>query len=69
MVTKFISTFAKRVALSAKPDDCQECECHSDKNGIPYVDCITCSIPTPVNFDFVSFVLFLLLKVHEVKKR
>lgn len=52
---KFISSFSKRVAVSIKPNECQECECHSDNNGIPYYECISCAFPTPVNFDFVSY--------------
>lgn len=58
MLKKFITTFSKRVAQSAKPEACQECECHSDENGVPYVECISCDYPTPVYFDFVSFISF-----------
>lgn len=60
MITKFINIFSKRVAQSAKPEPCQDCECHSDENGVPYIECISCEYPTPVYFDFVSLISFFL---------
>lgn len=55
-VKKFVAVFSKRVIMTMKPNDCQECECHSDNNGVPYYECISCAYPTPVNFDFVSLI-------------
>lgn len=58
-VRKFFSVFAKRVALTAGPVSCQNCECNGDLNGIPYMDCISCLYPPPINFDFVSKFSFI----------
>lgn len=51
---KFVNVFAKRVASSAKPSDCLNCECTADENGIDTIDCSLCVYPTPIFRDFVS---------------
>lgn len=53
---KFMGVFAKRVASSAKPSDCQNCECAADENGIDSIECVLCEYPTPNFDDFVSLV-------------
>ncbi|XP_065216942.1 uncharacterized protein Apoltp isoform X2 [Planococcus citri] len=52
MMRKFATVFSKRVVQTMKPNECQECECHSDNNGVPYFECLSCSYPSTVNFDF-----------------
>lgn len=54
LVRKFSSVFARRIAATAQPDPCQNCECATDENGIEYLDCLPCSIPIPAYADFVS---------------
>uniref|UniRef100_A0A1B6I431 Vitellogenin domain-containing protein n=1 Tax=Homalodisca liturata TaxID=320908 RepID=A0A1B6I431_9HEMI len=49
---KFITVFAKRLASSARPSDCQNCECTADENGVDTIDCVLCHYPTPVFDDF-----------------
>ncbi|XP_032670099.1 uncharacterized protein LOC116843644 isoform X1 [Odontomachus brunneus] len=51
---KFASVFAKRVALTATPDQCQFCECTADNNGVTQMECMPCIYPTPVHVDYVS---------------
>lgn len=51
---KFASVFAKRVALTAMPSQCQFCECTADNNGVTQMECIPCIYPTPVHVDYVS---------------
>ncbi|XP_014467442.1 PREDICTED: uncharacterized protein LOC106740686 [Dinoponera quadriceps] len=51
---KLASVFAKRVALTAKPNQCQYCECTADNNGITQMECMPCEYPTPVHVDYVS---------------
>lgn len=54
LTRKFVSVFAKRVASTVKTGSPQICECHSDKNGIPYTECTTQTYLSAINFDFVS---------------
>ncbi|XP_034937258.1 uncharacterized protein Apoltp [Chelonus insularis] len=53
-IKKFASTFAKRVALTAKPSSCQHCECSSDNDGVTHMECMPCVYPMPVIVDYVS---------------
>lgn len=53
---KFVTVFAKRVAASATPSDCQNCECSVDENGIDTINCVLCQYPTPEFDDFVSLI-------------
>lgn len=54
-IKKFISVFAKRVALTALPNPCQNCECTANNNGVTRMECIPCVYPMPVTVDYVSF--------------
>lgn len=54
-IKKFASVFSKRVALTARPNPCQNCECTADNNGVTHMECIPCIYPTPVSVDYVSF--------------
>ncbi|GAB0088507.1 uncharacterized protein DMENIID0001_029540 [Sergentomyia squamirostris] len=51
-VKKFSTVFAKRVAKTAAPEDCQTCECTGHNSGIAYVVCFPCSYPNPANWDY-----------------
>ncbi|EFN78662.1 Apolipophorins [Harpegnathos saltator] len=50
----FASVFAKRVALTATPNQCQYCECTADNNGVTQMECMPCIYPTPVHVNYVS---------------
>lgn len=63
LTKKFVSVFAKRVASTAKTNSPQICECHSDKNGIPYTECTTQTYLSAINFDFVSNISVKCLKL------
>ncbi|XP_024085563.1 apolipophorins [Cimex lectularius] len=52
LVKKFCNAFARRIASSAHPDPCQNCECGADENGIEIVECSPCSVPIPAYSDF-----------------
>lgn len=54
-IKKFASVFSKRVALTASPNPCQNCECTADNNGVTRMECIPCIYPTPISVDYVSF--------------
>lgn len=54
-IKKFASVFSKRVALTAQPNPCQNCECTADNSGVTRMECIPCIYPTPVSVDYVSF--------------
>lgn len=54
LIKKFISVFSKRVALTAVPNPCQNCECIADNDGVTRMECIPCVYPTPVTVDYVS---------------
>lgn len=54
-IKKFASVFSKRVALTAQPNPCQNCECTADNNGVTRMECIPCIYPTPISVDYVSF--------------
>lgn len=55
-VKKFISVFSKRVALTAQPSPCQQCECTANNDGVAKMECVPCIYPMPatVNFGNVS---------------
>lgn len=53
-VKKFATVFAKRVASSAKPKHCVECECTAFNTGVSYMECYPCIYPTRTNIDYVS---------------
>lgn len=40
---KFAQVFAKRLAYSAVPRDCTDCECTSLQNGLSYIECTPCT--------------------------
>ncbi|XP_050313934.1 apolipophorins [Anthonomus grandis grandis] len=42
---KFATVFGKRVAYSAAPRDCTECECTSFTNGLSRMECAPCTYP------------------------
>lgn len=54
-IKKFVSVFSKRVALTALPNPCQNCECTADNNGVTRMECIPCVYPTPVTVDYDAF--------------
>ncbi|CAL7937265.1 unnamed protein product [Xylocopa violacea] len=54
-IKKFASVFSKRVALTARPNPCQNCECTADNNGVTRMECIPCVYPTPVSVDYDTF--------------
>ncbi|XP_076641857.1 apolipoprotein lipid transfer particle [Halictus rubicundus] len=54
-IKKFISVFSKRVALTALPNPCQNCECTAENNGVTRMECIPCIYPTPVTVDYDAF--------------
>ncbi|XP_029160980.1 apolipophorins isoform X2 [Nylanderia fulva] len=54
LIKKFVSVFAKRVALTAEPNKCQLCECTADNNGVTQMECMPCVYPMPVYVDYVS---------------
>lgn len=54
-VKKFATVFGKRLANSATPNACVECECTAPNTGVSYMECYHCtSSPTRTNFDRVS---------------
>ncbi|XP_034189232.2 apolipoprotein lipid transfer particle [Osmia lignaria lignaria] len=54
-IKKFASVFSKRVALTAQPNPCQNCECTADNNGVTRMECIPCVYPTPISVDYETF--------------
>ncbi|XP_076235875.1 apolipoprotein lipid transfer particle [Calliopsis andreniformis] len=54
-IKKFVSVFSKRVALTALPNPCQNCECIADNNGVTRMECIPCIYPTPITVDYDAF--------------
>ncbi|XP_053973970.1 uncharacterized protein LOC128873939 [Hylaeus volcanicus] len=54
-IKKFINVFSKRVALTATPNRCQNCECTADNNGVTRMECIPCVYPMPVTVDYDAF--------------
>lgn len=53
-VKKFVAVFAKRVAASARPTKCVDCECTGYDSGVSYMDCYPCTYPTRANIENVS---------------
>ncbi|XP_031778090.1 uncharacterized protein LOC100118388 isoform X3 [Nasonia vitripennis] len=51
---KFAGVFAKRLALTARPSDCQLCECIANNDGLTRMECSPCDYPVPVAVDFGS---------------
>ncbi|XP_055847743.1 uncharacterized protein LOC129913211 [Episyrphus balteatus] len=43
---KIASIFAKRVAKTAAPNNCQQCECTGHDTGVAHLSCAPCSLPT-----------------------
>lgn len=41
-IKKYAAVFAKRIANSAIPSQCQTCECTGENNGIAYMSCTRC---------------------------
>uniref|UniRef100_A0A182M2K1 Vitellogenin domain-containing protein n=1 Tax=Anopheles culicifacies TaxID=139723 RepID=A0A182M2K1_9DIPT len=48
---KFIKVFAKRIAVSAQPNNCQTCECTGHNTGVAYMQCTPCHYPSPLSMD------------------
>ena len=46
LAKKFISIFAKRIALTGQPSACQECECAGHNTGAAYMSCLSCNFAT-----------------------
>src|SRR4051794_13848873 len=42
---KSLDVWARRVAKTAEPSNCQQCECIPDKSGSPHVVCQQCISP------------------------
>jgi hypothetical protein len=54
-IKKFSSVFAKRVATTAHPIECQTCECTGQDTGIAYMHCYQCDrYPSPMSIEEVS---------------
>lgn len=51
-VKKFTSVFAKRVAKTARPSDCQLCECSGHNTGTAFMTCTHCGYPNPATLDY-----------------
>ncbi|XP_030755989.1 uncharacterized protein LOC115882214 [Sitophilus oryzae] len=51
---KFATVFAKRLAYSAVPKDCTDCECTSHANGISFIECYPCTYPR-TNIEHYSY--------------
>ncbi|CAB0012929.1 unnamed protein product, partial [Nesidiocoris tenuis] len=56
LVKKFSSVFSRRIAATASPDPCQNCQCTTDENGIEFLECQPCSVPKLAYRDFVSLI-------------
>ncbi|BES90627.1 Domain of Unknown Function (DUF1081) [Nesidiocoris tenuis] len=52
LVKKFSSVFSRRIAATASPDPCQNCQCTTDENGIEFLECQPCSVPKLAYRDF-----------------
>lgn len=50
-IKKFSTIFAKRVAASAVPNSCQNCECTGHNSGVAYMICTSCERDTSDGFD------------------
>lgn len=53
-IKKFSTIFAKRVAATALPKDCQTCECTGHNSGVAYMLCIACERDGVDDEDYVS---------------
>ncbi|KAF7992093.1 hypothetical protein HCN44_001418 [Aphidius gifuensis] len=53
-IKKFASVFAKRVASTAVPNSCQNCECTANNDGVTHMECIPCIYPMPTEVDYVT---------------
>lgn len=50
-IKKFSTIFAKRVAATATPNRCQNCECSGDNSGVSYMLCTSCERYSSDGFD------------------
>ncbi|XP_063238564.1 uncharacterized protein LOC134540049 isoform X2 [Bacillus rossius redtenbacheri] len=53
---KMATVFARRLALTAGPGDCQTCECTADNNGMSFMECFPCHVPAPSSVDYEEFI-------------
>ncbi|KYB29704.1 hypothetical protein TcasGA2_TC031518 [Tribolium castaneum] len=51
-VKKFATVFGKRVAETARPTKCVDCECTAFNSGVSYMDCYQCTVPARTNIDY-----------------
>jgi predicted Zn-ribbon and HTH transcriptional regulator len=49
-VKKFIDVWARRVALTAKPSQCQKCQCVANEDGVGQIMCSKCLSPSVEHF-------------------
>lgn len=54
VVKLFASVYAKRVAKTAVPNDCQMCECNAYDHGLSYMECFPCQYPSSSMIEDVS---------------
>lgn len=57
LLKRFCSVFAKRLALTAQPDLCQDCECIANNDGLTKMECTSCDYPSPILVNFVSMII------------
>lgn len=55
LVKKAAALFAKRIAKTAKPSACQQCECTGHNTGVAYMSCESCELDESSELDYVSF--------------
>jgi hypothetical protein len=58
-VKKFATVFGKRVAATARPTKCVDCECTAFNTGVSYMECYPCTYPMRPNIDYVSVIYLL----------
>ncbi|CAD7080164.1 unnamed protein product [Hermetia illucens] len=51
-IKKFATIFARRVAKTALPAQCQTCECTGHNTGVAYMTCTSCSIMSATSMDY-----------------
>lgn len=53
---RLASTFGKRIAKTAVPASCQECECTGHNSGVAYMSCTSCEFKNPSSdYDSMEF--------------
>jgi hypothetical protein len=52
-VKKFATVFGKRVAATARPTKCVDCECTAFNTGVSYMECYPCTYPMRPNIDYM----------------